>query len=89
MRCFFASSRLQIVYKEKEVKVPAPALAGPGDGTVITVEKSVEHIKEVPVDRVAFKTKVPVYVYLYVCACVFAGFGVGLVAGFGMAARGI
>ena len=69
MHCVFDSSWLQIVYKEKEVKVPA--LAGPGDGTVITVEKAVEHIKEVPVDRVAFKTKVLIYKYvcLYVCAC--------------------
>jgi len=31
---------------------------GPGDGTVITQDKVVELIKEVPVDRVAYKTKV-------------------------------
>jgi hypothetical protein len=63
----FASSLLQIVYRDKEVKVPVP-MAGPSDGTIITIEKAVEHIKEVPVDRVAFKTKVCVRVR--VCACV-------------------
>jgi len=31
---------------------------GPGDGTIITQDKIVELVREVPVDRVAYKTKV-------------------------------
>ena len=44
-------TRPQIVIQKQQQQ-------GPGDGTIITQDKIVELVREVPVDRVAYKTKV-------------------------------